>query len=537
MSFLAPRLQVVENLGTRLAEGVASGLRDLFAPLDDLLICGGDPRLALDRAGLNAYGCGPSPSPDIWNFASSTASAISERAYARAGVARDELMRAAIDVGLDEAFDARVEAMRAELKTCLQLPDDVGVVFSASGTDAQLHALFLARCRLEATLTTIVVGADQSGSGTLYTSRGRHFANLTARGSVIGKDAPIPGLSCDSMGLPLIDGTTGCAARADTDDAVLSAIEAAIAGGSDVLLHIMDSSKLGWRAPSEGCLVEIGRRWPQRVQVVVDACQMRLTRGRLRNYLDRGYMVLISGSKFFGGPAFSGALLLPGCIPCPRNGAFADGLQDYAGRSDWPKAWTLRSRFSNRPNLGQWLRWEAALEEIGAYYRVPADFRASALRQLCDGVERLMARSPSLGPVAAGGSAYRGDDEFSCPTIFPFIIRRRGVPISADDCQHLYRALTSDVGDLIAGSARDHEIAGRRCLLGQPVCIDGAQPTAVLRLCLGARQVIETWAGDARLSQQRLQGELDRIAALVAKLELLLHRMDELRSTELSHGI
>ena len=536
MSFAKRRLQAAEIPGP--AGGVAAGLRDLFAPLDDLLTCGGDPRLALDRARLNAYGCGPSPSPDIWSFASSTASTISERAYARAGLAREELLRAAIDVGLDEAFDTRIEAMRAELKACLELPNDVAVIFSASGTDAQLHALFLARCRSEAVLTTIVVGCDQTGSGTFHTARGRHFANLTARGSVVGKDAPIPGLSCDSMGLPLFDGTAGCAARADIDDAVLRAIEAAVAGGSDVLLHVMDSSKLGWGAPGAACLADIGRRWPQRVQVVVDACQMRLTRTRLQNYLDRGYMVLISGSKFFGGPAFSGALLLPGCIPCPRGDAFADSLKDYAGRSDWPKGWTLRSQLSNRPNLGQWLRWEAALEEIGAYYRVPADFRTFALRQLHDGVESLIARSPSLDPVMASGPACGSDDEeFSCPTIFPFMIRRRGMPISADECQLLYRALARDVRELVVGSARNQEIAGRRCLLGQPVRVDGAQPTAVLRLCLGARQVIEAWAPDPGLAQQRLQGELDRIAALLAKLELLLDRMGELRSTELSHGV
>jgi len=538
MSFASPRLQVAENPGARPAEGVTSGLRDLFAPLDDLLISGGDPRLALDRGRLNAYGCGPSPSPDTWSFSSSTASAISERAYARAGLAREALMCAAIDVGLDEAFDARIEAMRAELKACLQLPDDVGVVFSASGTDAQLHALFLARFRSKTVPTTIIVGCDQTGSGTFYTARGRHFANLTARGSVVGKDVPIPGLSCESAGLPLFDAAAGCAARADTDDAVLRAIDAAVACGSDVLLHIMDSSKLGWRAPSEACLVDIGRRWPQRVQVVVDACQMRLTRARLRSHLARGAMVLISGSKFFGGPAFSGTLLIPGCIPRPGGEAFADGLRDYAGRSDWPKAWTLRSHFSNRPNLGQWLRWEAALEEIGAYYRVPAEFRTSALKQLHDGVESLMARSPSLGPVVANGSACGSDDEeFSRPTIFPVMIRRRGMPISADDCQLLYRALARDVGALFDDGAGDAEIARRRCLLGQPVRIDGAQSTAMLRLCLGARQVIEAWAPAADLARQRLQGELDRIAAVIAKLELLLDRLDELRSTELSHGV
>jgi hypothetical protein len=534
-----PRLLAAESPGARPADGAASGLRDLFAPLDDLLTCGGDPRLALDKAKLNSYGCGPSPSPEIWAFASSTASTISERAYARAGLAREALMRAAIDVGLDEAFDTRIEAMREELKSCLQLSHDVSVVFSASGTDAQLGALFLARAMLGAALTTIVVAADQTGSGTLYTARGRHFANLTARGSVVAKDAPIPDLSRESIALPLFDATTGCATRAEADSAVLHAIETAVAGGADVLLHIMDCSKLGWRAPSEGCLDEISRRWPHQVRIVVDACQMRLGRARVQNLLDRGYMVLITGSKFFGGPAFSGALLVPGSLSCPhQEEESASSLQDYAGRSDWPNSWALRSRFSSRPNLGQWLRWEAALEEIKAYYRVPAAFRTSALTQLRDGIESVIARSPSLHPIAPCASARENDDEeFACPTIFPFMMRRHGKPVSPNDCQTLYRALASDLGDVVGGSARDREIARRRCLLGQPVRIDGAQPTAALRLCVGARDVTEAWAGDAGLARRHLQGDLDRVADAVAKLELLLDRLDELKSTELSHGV
>src|SRR5437016_12134549 len=81
------------------------GLRDLFSTLDDLLTCGGDIRLMLDpTTRLNDYGCGPSPSPQAWSFASCTASVISERAYGRAGLAREELMRSAIAVGLEDAL-------------------------------------------------------------------------------------------------------------------------------------------------------------------------------------------------------------------------------------------------------------------------------------------------------------------------------------------------------------------------------------------------------------------------------------------------
>src|SRR6202035_6168835 len=99
----------------------------------------------------------------------------------------------------------------------------------------------------------------------------------------------------------------------------------------------MDSSKFGWRAPSDQCLDEIAARWPGQVQIVVDACQMRLGRARLRKYLDRGFLVLITGSKFFTGPPLSGALLVPEAL-WGRVAQMADvpvGLAGYTARGDW----------------------------------------------------------------------------------------------------------------------------------------------------------------------------------------------------------
>ena len=126
----------------------------------------------------------------------------------------------------------------------------------------------------------------------------------------------------------------------------------------------MDLSKLGWRAPSDQCLDEISARWPDQVQIVVDACQMRLGRPRLKKYLDRGYLVIVTGSKFFTGPPFSGALLVPAGLDktIEAIAEIASGICEYSSRSDWPMKWQgLRSRFPIRANFGQWLRWEAAL--------------------------------------------------------------------------------------------------------------------------------------------------------------------------------
>ena len=246
--------QVAEKAISREQSRSASTMAELFAPLDRLLSGGGDPRLTINPAsGFNEYGCQPFPCPDTLSFSSSTATSISERAYDRAREARDALMQSAIAVGIDAAFDARIEAMRDELKACLGLsrtPADV--VFSPSGTDAQLQALFLTQARLGPALTTVIVGADQTGSGTVNTARGCHFSAATANGSQVRKGDPIAGLAhrVNSIALRLFDEAGNTRPQTASDAMVVGAVESAIANGSNVLLQVMDSSKFGWRAPS-----------------------------------------------------------------------------------------------------------------------------------------------------------------------------------------------------------------------------------------------------------------------------------------------
>lgn len=228
---------------------------------------------------------------------------------------------------------------------------------------------------------------------------------------------------------------------------------------------------------------------------------MRLGRRRLRFYLDRGYMVLVTGSKFFGGPAFSGALLVPkGFVRAlDRLNEIAPGFLDYASRFDWPKGWNgLRSRFERRPNFGQWLRWEAALAEIASYYALPGAFRAKALGELRAGVDDMIALTPSLGAIAS--IAHRSgvdDEEFVHDTIFPVMLLRDGRPVSIADTNAVYRALARDLNDDGVGSAADRQVAAQRYLVGQPVRLvrpDGTQ-AAPLRLCIGAQLVTSLVGG------------------------------------------
>ena len=490
------------------------GLRDLLVPLDHLLISGGDARLAINpETGCNEYGCQPLPAPEPLGFSSSTATSISARAYESAGRARDSLLQSAIALGIIEAFDSRIEAMRDELKRHLGLSDTgVEVVFSASGTDSQLHVLALTQISLGHPLTTVIAAADQTGSGTVHTARGHHFGDLTAHGGRVRKGDPIDGVagSVTSIALPLLDDNGDATSPAEFDSLVIDAVGKAIANGSKVLLQTMDSSKLGRHVPSDRCIRQIAACWPDAVQIAVDACQMRLGRRRIRDYLACGCMVLITGSKFFTGPPFSGAVLVPSGLSeaIGRTERMASGLLDYSARSDWPKRWDLLRRcFPARANFGQWLRWEAALEEIRAYYSVPEAFRRSAVEQLGSGIAQIIGASPSLRLLPRQtdeAGAFPDDEEQQLPTIFPFTIERDGGRLSLNECREIYRKL------------RAHEY-----MVGQPVGWNGGS-AAALRICISARHITEAWTPDQLSATRNLRCVIDRVAVVAATIESML---------------
>ena len=98
-------------------------------------------------------------------------------------------LKAALN-GVPQAFDDCMEAARGAL--CRQLNiSNTEVVFSPSGTDAQLQALFLVKALLGTPLVTLIAGADQTGSGTAHTARGHHFSDCTSLGTLVQKAAPI----------------------------------------------------------------------------------------------------------------------------------------------------------------------------------------------------------------------------------------------------------------------------------------------------------------------------------------------------------
>ena len=505
----------------RLADQGLSSLA-LYERLEALLVSGGDARLTLSRpARRNAYGCTPFPDPLLLDFASSTASLISEAAYARVERARTGLLARAAAVGLEQAFEHSVEDARSALRGYFGI-GDAEIVFSPSGTDAQLQALFLVKALLGAPLVSIIAGADQTGRGTAHTARGHHFSSCTAQGMQVDEGAALAGLgeNLRTVEIPFCDAQGHLRDEAGMDAAVAGAVETAIAGGAKVLLQALDSSKLGWRAPSAACVAALARRWPDDLRVVIDACQMRLGAERLRRYLDQGFLVLATGSKYFTGPPFSGALLVPPMLASAIDAVQSApaGLCDYSNVFDWPRRWPkLRAAFPKSPNYGQWLRWEAALEEMRAYFAVPQSFREAVLGECAAQIPQLISASGNLALLDARQDDDALDGEMRHRSIFAFVPHRDGRALTLEECGPLYRAMSRDLSRHAA--IQDRAVAARLCQIGQPVALHH-RPGAALRLCVSARLVTNCFTADA------IEVELVNAAAIIEKIEWLIAHPD-----------
>ena len=327
-----------------------SWLRELFAPLDHLLVAGGDNRLALDRASrMNAYFCRPLPCPDTLDFASSTATSISLRGYEAAGRARGALMQAAILDGLvgrlrrPHRGDAQRTARRSRTKL--------------------RHRSHLLRLRHRRATTGALSRPRSARRLADHFDRRRrpdrqrhgvHRPRPAFRRAHRQRAQSDEGNAARRARHRSIAWRCRCAtmageirAAADIDAVVQDAVDRLASRGSPVLLQAMDCSKLGWRAPSDRLLQDIAARWPDQVQIVIDACQMRLSRRRIACVSRlRRFMVLLTGSKYFTGPPFSGALLVPPALA--RRIAATDldlaGLRAYNSASDWPRALGRRPR-------------------------------------------------------------------------------------------------------------------------------------------------------------------------------------------------
>jgi hypothetical protein len=497
----------------------------------ELLIQGGDARIALDvRQGANRYGCQPMPDSGLLAFGSSTASVISEAGFAAADNLRHRILLAEGAESHAAIYRRELDRMRAELPGLCGVSglDGLECVFAASGTDIHLIAAQLVNAQGKSPLI-VMVDAVETGSGVPAALTGRHFSSRSALGEVVAEGAFMSAEDAiDVTAVPLRCGDGNVRDVALVDAEVEALVMNAAMSGRRVLLILTDVTKTGLIAPSPACVLALHQKLAGGIEVLVDACQFRLAPETLHAYLQRGFMVALTGSKFVGGPSFSGALLIPGSFARRlRWRSLPRALTEYSSRADWPASWTSADELGSVANFGLLLRWEAALEELRQFRTLAEADIAAFLRAFADAVQHRMAGDPLFEALPVPQLDRRPLLETASwdrlQTIFPFLLYRRvqggRAALSSHETREVYKLLPTDLSGQ-GEQTLQGELLGLRCQLGQPVVCgqrDGV-PVSALRLCVSARMVVDAirQEGQAARVIANAIAALDKTAMLAA---------------------
>lgn len=474
--------------------------------IGQLLASGGDARIEIDPlSGLNKYGCSPFPVAQLLAFGSSTASNISPEAYAAANRLREKLRQALSVAPPAVVYAVEIQRLRQEYLELCELSGFAGLelILSPSGTD--LHALVAqyAGGGISKPALIIMAEANETGSG---------VASALNEHPVTGNN----NVEVAQVSIRLADGMPRQLAEIDAE--VENLVNKAIASERRVLLILVDQSKTGLIAPSPVCALSLHQRHPGNIDVLVDACQFRIAMPTLRAYLDQGFMVALTGSKFLTGPSFSAALLVPETVVKRfRKRMFRLGL--LSGHDS--DSWTAGEPQDQSVNFGLLLRSAVAMNELRRFRAVPKAFIINFIMAFTEAILQRMMSDPHFEPLAVPQLDRRplieADNWDHLQTLFPFLLydpQSAGrIPLSREQTRNVYQQLPVKL-------ERPESDAGSiRCQLGQPVACGTRNgiPVSALRLCLSSRLIVEAAGrGDKGLAiiNDALTA-LDKTAAIV----------------------
>ncbi len=162
------------------------------ATLALMLHAGGDRRIWPDPvSGRNRYGLKAVPAPNEISFGSTTASTISPMSFEAVGYTYSRLFEVGHGAGL--TLGKWFSELRGRIVKALAREGDEAIL-AASGTDATIVALALAKSRTKAPITSISFAPEETGAGVPRAVAGRYFSDITALGTPVRTGDIIPGL-------------------------------------------------------------------------------------------------------------------------------------------------------------------------------------------------------------------------------------------------------------------------------------------------------------------------------------------------------
>jgi len=519
-----------------------------------LLVIGGDDRLVIDKkTGNNKYNTPNKPCPAAIRRSSTTSNVVSERGFAAVQQLRSNLRRA---VDKDAAYQELMDDVRSRIKTCYELCDGVEAVLSPSGSDAEFVPLLTAlACRPVGGVLNIVTAAGEVGSGTSNACCGCHFSSLLPSGLASANGAPttMKGAGTDFLQTKEVlvrDARSGALRSAtDVEAEIITLVEAAIDADRSVVVHLVAGSKTGACTPSEQFARDLSARFGrEKMKIVVDACQLRVQQDKVREWLAEDWQILITGSKFFAGPPFCGATLLPSSEVAVLNDLACDAelsqcvtaLSDYFDKECVPFTMPeVRALLPSRKNVGLLARWSAALAEMEPFLQANQLQRAGVIQRWVGNArtaveerfgfeQQLLRLLPLEDEDSSDGIPLGGTNSLLAFEVFVPEDSSSSSSLRAlnqDDLKLMHKMLPLDLLPLVwaargvipTPTVEDCVALSRSCYIGQPVKLGAS--TVAIRFAIDAPMVNDVLA--AADHEKSLQEALSDDRMLVRKIHFI----------------
>jgi hypothetical protein len=500
--------------------------------ISQIMISGGDQRLDLfEGLHKNKYGCVPYPFKHL-SYSSCTASTIGKKSFK--SVKNFYEAHSKSDLSLEKSF----QSIRDRLRNLIDINEDIDIALGPSGTDLELISL-IATTMLGESISNIIIGEEEVGSGITMAAKGRHFSTSSPTGIKIKKGTCIQGFEkfdIDLLSIPIRDDKTGQAYSRNYLDQIIShTIDAEINKNRKVLLHLVFRSKTGMVVPDLELITKLKKKFTTDLDIVADCCQYRMSNQRIRSFLSSECMVIITGSKFFSGAPFSAAILMPPYYNhrFRNNSTVPTGLGLIFSRNEMPKTWKRFYKIlSPKNNIGLLLRWESALSEMTDFYSISYEnFKQTA--SLFDKTLNDLIQKNDYCEIFHQSQIYNNDfqevDQIFQNTLQTIVLKN----LDIDDSKYIYKGLYNDMSEILKSSITEKEkkILQAICHLGQPVKVKkniNNQWIGSLRLALSSRHFSEISFKPKSIQKKIFENDINLI---IKKIELLTDRLDLLKKS------
>ncbi|RKZ90004.1 MAG: hypothetical protein DRR19_10900 [Candidatus Parabeggiatoa sp. nov. 1] len=526
----------------------------LACPTHILLTQGGDERLHLSsQTGTNKYYIAPFPQSDVIIRSSCTSSPATVSGFIAAEFLRQKLLRAALKKELSTTFAMSMKNIRNRIAFAFKLnQNEATVICTPSGTDAEILITYLAICLSKKRgqlkqqtakdvplIQNIIVASGEVGSATVEACKCHHFSSFVPDGNRVLTGNCIEGVKDENVEIVTLPARkpTGaineiCSSCVQLEELVRGAIEY---NGKTVILHQVERSKTGIKVLCLSFLKHLKKKYQDALIIVIDAAQMRCNESFLSEYLNAGFCVLGTGSKFFSGAPFSGFLLFPTggyLLSCEY---IAVGLGRYFAKDEADERLsTLRENLPTRQNYGLLLRWETALANIEQYVSIPFEKRAYIISQWLAKANKLVGETAYVNLF--NDDVIEVDKQTErhggCNSIISFTLHpapeengEQGEALDTESLKAVYQWMAKDISAWLPNNATVEErfAAKHKCLIGQPVKICTEQSGfGVLRIALSAPMVC-TMAEENNIADvgTRITRELEDDRRVLDKLSLI----------------